>query len=110
MNAPEHDTRGQSKVGGFRIWRDGHVVRVTAPFGGGSLSQAGVDRLISALAACRDVLPAEPDPAEVAELAAVILSELYPEGVEGVRPSESDLTAARTALRWMRDKQEAGHA
>ena len=51
----------------------------------------------------------EPDPAEVEELAALIVSDLYVYGqVLGLRPAESDRCAARTALRYMRDKREAG--
>jgi hypothetical protein len=59
-------------------------------------------------AALADRADAEPDPADVDDLAAVIRHELYP-GSErtGLRPSGSDRTAARAALRWMRDR-EAG--
>jgi hypothetical protein len=49
----------------------------------------------------------EPDPAEVAELAHEIRLALYPDSDrEGLRPSASDMVAARAALRWMSAKAE----
>ena len=49
-----------------------------------------------------------PSLAEVEELAKVIRSELHPASESlGLRPSESDRTAARAALRWMRDREAA---
>lgn len=64
----------------------------------------------AALGVCAAVVrTAEPDPAEVDELAAVIRAELYPPSESiGLRPGESDRAAARAALRWMRDKQQRG--
>ena len=50
-----------------------------------------------------------PSAAEVEELAAVIRSGLYPPSEAiGLRPSQSDRTAARAALRWMARKQQRG--
>ena len=47
----------------------------------------------------------EPDPADVVELAAAIRTALYaPSESIGLRPSETDRTAARAALRWMKQR------
>jgi len=62
------------------------------------------------MAAYADAAEAEPDPADVGALAKAIRSALCPDSERtGLRPGESDETAARAALRWMRDR-EAGHA
>ena len=59
------------------------------------------------MAAYADAAEAEPDPADVGALAKAIRSALCPDSERtGLRPDES---AARAALRWMRDR-EAGHA
>lgn len=49
---------------------------------------------------------AEPDPLDVEELATAIRSELHPDSERlGLRPSESDRTAARAALRWLENRE-----
>ena len=67
-----------------------------------------VARRLAALIAVRagEVQDGEPDPAEVEELA-TILHDAREVGVKG-RHGEWDTSAARAALRWMRDKQQRG--
>jgi len=66
--------------------------------------------LAAVIAAYADVAQAnrdEPDPGEVEELAAAIRTAHHP---HSGRPGDGDRTAARAALRWMRDKQQRGEA
>lgn len=72
------------------------------------IEPAEARRLAALIAVRADEIQAdEPDPAEVEELAAEIRREHHP---DSGRPSEGDRTAARAALRWMRDKQQRGGA
>lgn len=71
-----------------------------------SMTAAETRRHAAALAVLADRADAEPDPGDVDELAAAIRSGLYPDSERiGLRPGESDRVAARTALRWMRDRE-----
>jgi hypothetical protein len=107
------DTSRDARIGAFTLtlWPEGDKARINMAFGGATLDRSEARHLAAAIVAYGDAANAEPDPGEVDELAAVILSELYPNGIPaGACPSESDRTAARTALRWMAGKQrEAGH-
>jgi len=69
-----------------------------------------VARRLAALIAVRadEAQDGEPDPAEVEELA-TILHDAREVGVKG-RHGEWDTSAARAALRWMRDKQQRGES
>lgn len=62
-------------------------------------------RRLAALIAIRagEAAEDEPDPAEVEELAAAIRRELHP---DSGKPAEADRTAARAALRWMKQQRE----
>lgn len=112
LEPPGYDTSGETRIGAFTLWREDGNAHVNMAFGGCALDSAGARHLAAAIVAYGDGAEAEPDPGEVEELAALIVSGLYPPGVPAdLRPSDYDRTAARTALRWMRDKQrEAGHA
>lgn len=64
--------------------------------------------LAAVLVALADQAEAEPDPAEVEELAEAIRAAIHPDAPRlGLRPTDSDRIAARTALQW---KREAGSA
>jgi len=87
---------------------------VTALWLGAEARTLGPDecrRLAAYLAICAEADEAAAADAEVDELARAIRSELYPPSESiGLRPGESDRTAARAALRWMTQKQQRGGA
>jgi hypothetical protein len=84
----------------------GRMVRLEYDQPGGhrvSLSPGQARSLAAVIAARADAADMEPDPAEVGDLARVIHAAACP-GCADAPPGE-DLAAARTALRWMRDRE-----
>lgn len=76
-----------------------HVGQTVATFV--LLSPAQARQAAAATVALADELP-ELDPAEIEELAVAIRREIYP---DSGKPAEADRIAARTALRWMRERE-----
>jgi hypothetical protein len=112
LDRPEIDPEGAAGINVFTVRLDRDLsVCVAGRAGHASPVAPSVARkLASVIAAYADAAEAarnEPDETEVDELAAVIRSELHPPAASmGLRPSESDRTAARAALRWFRERED----
>ena len=92
-----YDTRSETRIGAFTLWReDGHA-RVNMAFGGCTLDSAEARHLAAAIVAYADDL--QPDPAEVTELAELIFAEVY-------RGNHSAQDAAKAILRLGYSKQQ----
>jgi hypothetical protein len=113
LERPPVVTREAIIVPGARFRVHGNAIQADPLCGSGvqqeSFAPAAIRDIAAALAVMADEAESEPDPAEVEELARVIRADLYPPSESiGLRPGESDRTAARAALRWMKDKQQRG--
>lgn len=89
---------------GFVIRNGG--VEITHPNGAQLFEPAIIRGLAARLAEMAEAAEAraEPDSAEVEELAAQIRHDLHP---DSGKPSEGDRSAARTALRWMKQREQS---
>ena len=120
IGRPDVDTGKTATVGDLQVWREPDG-RVGFMADGGDAVMLGalrlrpfeVRRLAAVAVAYADAADEpdadEPDPAEVEELAAAIRAGLFPDSERiGLRPGESDRTAARAALEWMRKREAHG--
>lgn len=112
IGRPDVDTGKTATVGDLQVWRepDGRVGFMAA---GGDAVMLGALRLrpfeVRRLAAVAVAYADAADPAEVEGLAHAIRTGLSPDSDRiGLRVAESDRTAARAALEWMRKREAHG--
>lgn len=93
---------------GFRLRADGGKVQYEADRTG-ELYPGEARALAAMIVALADSVRPEPDPGDVDELAKVMRLAIHPgSGRLGLGPTDGDRTAAAAALKWMRDRGEAG--
>jgi hypothetical protein len=99
---------------GVKVFADGAEVRLQATesrsakeYWHTKLKPAAARKLAANIAALADFAEAQPDPAEVEELAEAIRTAHHP---DSGRPGDGDRTAARAALRWFREKRHGGES
>lgn len=114
LGRPEINPDRPVTVGQFQVWKepDGRIGFMPADTEAASMTGAlrlaphAVRQLAAVAVAYADAAAEqEPGPAEVEDLAHAIRLGLYPDSDRiGLRPSEGDRTAARAALKWMRER------